>query len=45
VQRHVPSWFCRANGTDYLVYFSSTEAHWASTQPVVTVGEQTAGPV
>ena len=45
VQRHVLSWFWRANGTDYLVYFSSTEANWDSMQPVVAVGEQTAGPV
>ena len=45
VQRHVLSWFWRANGTDYLVYFSSTEANWSSMQPVVAVGEQTAGPV
>ncbi|HEY4455519.1 MAG TPA: hypothetical protein VGN81_14505 [Pseudonocardiaceae bacterium] len=45
VQRHVLSWFWRAHGTDYLVYFSSTEESWASMQAVVTVGEQTAGPV
>jgi hypothetical protein len=45
VQRHVLSWFWRAHGTDYLVYFSSTEANWDTMQPIVTVGEQTAGPV
>lgn len=45
VQRHVLSWFWRAHGTDYLVYFSATEANWDSMQPIVTIGEQTAGPV
>jgi hypothetical protein len=44
VQRHVLSWFWRANGYDYVLYFSSTAANWSAMQPAVTVGEQTAGP-
>ncbi|HEY4017604.1 MAG TPA: hypothetical protein VGM75_02890 [Pseudonocardiaceae bacterium] len=44
VQRHVLSWFWRAQGYDYLVYFSTTEANWPSMQPVVNLVEQTAGP-
>jgi hypothetical protein len=44
VQRHVLSWFWRAQGYDYLVYFSATEANWPSMQPVVNLVEQTAGP-
>ena len=44
VQRHVLSWFWRANGTDYVLYFSATAANWATMQPIVTAVEQTAGP-
>lgn len=44
VQRHVLSWFWRANGYDYVLYFSSTAANWPAMQSAVTVGEQTAGP-
>ncbi|HJP77243.1 MAG TPA: hypothetical protein VJ914_23440 [Pseudonocardiaceae bacterium] len=44
VQRHVLSWFWRANGYDYVLYFSSTAANWPAMQAAVTVGEQTAGP-
>jgi hypothetical protein len=45
VQRHVLSWFWRAHGTDYLVYFSATEVNWDSMRQAVAIGEQTAGPV
>lgn len=44
VQRHVLAWFWRAQGYDYVLYFSSTAANWPAMQPIVTVGEQTAGP-
>ncbi len=45
VQRHVLSWFWRANGTDYLVYFSTTASNWPAMQSIVSTVEQTAGPV
>lgn len=45
VQRHVLSWFWRAQGYDYLAYFSATEANWPTMQPIVTEAEQTAAPV
>jgi hypothetical protein len=45
VQRHVLSWFWRANGTDYVVYFSSTVANWPAMQSIASAVEQTAGPV
>jgi hypothetical protein len=45
VQRHVVSWFWRAEGYDYIVYASSTAANWPAMQPVLTVLEQTASPV
>ncbi len=45
VQRHVLSWFWRANGTDYVVYFSSTVANWSVMQSIASAVEQTAGPV
>lgn len=45
MQRHVLSWFWRANGTDYVVYFSSTAANWPAMQSIVSTVEQTAAPI
>jgi hypothetical protein len=45
VQRHALGWFWRANGTDYVVYFSSTVANWPAMQSIAGAVEQTAGPV
>ena len=45
VQRHVLSWFWRANGNDYVVYFSSVAANWSAMQSIASAVEQTVGPV
>lgn len=45
VQRHALGWFWRANGHDYVVYFSTIASNWASLAPVVDAVTQSAGPV
>jgi hypothetical protein len=45
VQRHALGWFWRANGHDYVVYFSATASNWASMAPVIDAVTQSAGPV
>jgi hypothetical protein len=45
VQRHALGWFWRANGHDYVVYFSTIASNWASFAPVVDAVTQSAGPV